>query len=122
MAHGITWFEIPAVGFQRAKKFYETLFGVTIHEQEMGQALYGIIGSPEDGINGAIVVHEWYTPSEGGVLVYLDAGDDLNAMLARAEGAGAMVVMPRTQISEDIGYMAVFRDPEGNRIALHSKK
>ena len=88
----------------------------------MGQALYGIIGTPDDGINGAIVAHEWYTPSENGVLIYLDAGDDLNPMLARAEGAGASVLIPKTQISEDVGYMAVFRDTEGNRIALHSKK
>ncbi|MFA6232831.1 MAG: VOC family protein [Bacteroidota bacterium] len=122
MAHGITWFEIPVVGFRRAKKFYETFFGVSIHEQEVGQALMGFIGSQEDGINGAIVVHEWYAPSEHGVLVYFDAGEDLNPMLARAEGAGATVVIPKTQISEEIGYMAVFRDPEGNRIALHSKK
>ncbi len=122
MAHGITWFEIPVVGFTRAKKFYETVFGVEIREQELGQALYGFIGSEEDGINGAIVAHEWYIPSENGVLVYFDAGEDLNVMLARAEGAGAKVVMPKTQISEDIGYMGVFRDPEGNRIALHSKK
>lgn len=122
MAHGITWFEIPAVGFQRAKKFYENLLGVSIHEQEMGQALYGIFGTPEDGINGAIVTHEWYTPSDSGVLIYLDGGEDLNPMLARAEGAGATVLIPKTQISEDVGYMAVFRDTEGNRIALHSKK
>lgn len=121
MAGGITWFEIPVVGFDRAKKFYERLFGVTITEQQIGQALMGFIGSHEDGISGAIVAHEWYIPSEHGVLVYFDAGDDLNMMLARAEAAGATVVIPKTLISEDIGFMAVFRDPEGNRIALHSK-
>lgn len=122
MAHGITWFEIPALRFQRAKKFYETVLEVRVHEQEVGQALMGFLGTHEDGINGAIVAHEWYVPSEHGVLVYLDAGEDLNPMLARAEGAGATVVIPKTLISEEIGFMAVFRDPEGNRIALHSKR
>jgi uncharacterized protein len=121
MAHGITWFEIPVLGFDRAKKFYQTVFEVPVVEQQVGQALMGFIGSHEDGINGAIVEHEWYIPSEHGVLVYFDAGDDLNPMLARAEGAGATVVIPKTLISEDIGYMAVFRDPDGNRIALHSR-
>ncbi len=122
MAHGITWFEIPALGFQRAKKFYETVLEVPVHEQEVGQALMGFLGTHEDGINGAIVAHEWYIPSEHGVLIYLDAGEDLNPMLARAEGAGATVIISKTRISEDMGYMAVFRDPEGNRIALHSRK
>ncbi|MBR9977831.1 MAG: VOC family protein [Bacteroidetes bacterium] len=121
MAHGITWFEIPVTGWNRAKKFYQTLLKVDIEEREIGQSLMGILGTPEDGINGALVMHEWYIPSEHGVLLYLDAGKDLNLMLARAEGAGATVLIPKTQISEEIGYMAVFRDTEGNRIALHSR-
>jgi uncharacterized protein len=121
MAHGITWFEIPAGSWNRAKKFYQTLLGVEIEERVVGQSLMGILGTPEDGINGAIVMHEWYVPSEHGVLLYFDAGEDLNPMLARAEAAGATVLIPKTQISGEIGYMAAFRDPEGNRIALHSR-
>jgi hypothetical protein len=42
-------------------------------------------------------------------------------MLKRAEAAGAEILQSRTFISEAIGYYAIFRDPEGNRIALHSK-
>jgi uncharacterized protein len=38
------------------------------------------------------------------------------------ETAGGRVVMPKTQISPDIGYMAFFADSEGNRVALHSQK
>jgi len=30
------------------------------------------------------------------------------------------ILVPKTQISEDYGYMAMFIDTEGNRIALHS--
>jgi hypothetical protein len=36
------------------------------------------------------------------------------------EAAGGKVLVPKTQISEDIGYMGVFLDTEGNRIAIHS--
>jgi hypothetical protein len=36
------------------------------------------------------------------------------------EAAGGKVLVPKTQISEDYGYMAMFLDTEGNRIALHS--
>ncbi len=120
MANMISWFEIPVEGFDRAKKFYEKLLGITIEEQEVGGALMGFLGNRQDGITGAIVKHEWYRPSENGVLIYLNAGDDLNPMLTRAEIGGAQVLMPKTKISDDVGFMAVFRDPEGNRIALHS--
>ncbi|MCB2204721.1 VOC family protein [bacterium] len=121
MANTISWFEIPVEGFDRAKRFYEKLLGITIEEQEIGGALFGFLGNwQEEGVTGAIVKHEWYMPSEQGVMIYLNAGEDLNPMLTRAEAGGAQVLMPKTQISEDVGYMAVFRDTEGNRIALHS--
>jgi predicted enzyme related to lactoylglutathione lyase len=36
--------------------------------------------------------------------------------------AGGTVYQPKTQISEEHGFMAVFIDSEGNRVALHSDK
>ena len=39
----------------------------------------------------------------------------------RVEAAGGKIVQPKTQISPDIGFMALFIDCEGNRIALHSR-
>lgn len=120
MTNRISWFEIPVEGFDRAKKFYEKLLGIEIEEQEVGGALMGFLGNWQEGITGAIVKHEWYRPSQDGVLIYLNAGEDLNPMLTRAEVGGAQVLMPKTKISDEVGYMAVFRDPEGNRIALHS--
>ena len=38
----------------------------------------------------------------------------------RVEAAGGKIMVPKTQISPDYGYMAVFIDTEGNRIGLHS--
>ena len=62
-------------------------------------------------------------PSVDGVLVYFTAqSGDLSIELARIEGAGGKVLVPKTLISDDIGHMAVFLDSEGNRIALHSWK
>jgi predicted enzyme related to lactoylglutathione lyase len=54
-------------------------------------------------------------------MVYLNADPDLATVLARIEPAGGKVVVPRTQISEQHGFMAVFLDSEGNRVALHSR-
>jgi hypothetical protein len=36
------------------------------------------------------------------------------------EAAGGKIMVPKTQISEEYGYMAVIIDTEGNRIGLHS--
>jgi hypothetical protein len=36
------------------------------------------------------------------------------------EAAGGKILVPKTEISPDYGFMAVFLDTEGNRIALHS--
>jgi predicted enzyme related to lactoylglutathione lyase len=117
----ITWFEIPVIGFARAKAFYETVLGCPIHEQRSGAALYGHFGDSASGVAGALVKHEWYIPGDRGVLVYLDAGDDLTPMLARVEAAGGRVLSEKTLISSEIGYFAVFLDTEGNRLALHSR-
>jgi predicted enzyme related to lactoylglutathione lyase len=35
------------------------------------------------------------------------------------EGAGGQVIMPKTNIGEN-GFIAMFMDTEGNRVALHS--
>jgi predicted enzyme related to lactoylglutathione lyase len=64
-----------------------------------------------------------YTPSDEGVLVYFTAhSGDLDNELSRVEAAGGKVAQKKTLITEEIGYMAVVLDTEGNRIALHSRK
>ncbi|PLX32255.1 MAG: hypothetical protein C0600_03215 [Ignavibacteria bacterium] len=119
----INWFEIPVVGFERAKRFYEIVLETTIEEMEVGGGRMGFLGDMQsEGVTGAIMQHEWYQPSEHGVLVYLNAGDDLQPWLTRVEIAGGTILVPKQQISEEVGYMAIFRDCEGNRIALHSKR
>ncbi len=39
---------------------------------------------------------------------------------AKMEAAGGKIMVPRTEISPEYGFMAVFIDTEGNRIGLHS--
>ena len=61
------------------------------------------------------------SPSRAGTLVYLNADPDLAVVLGRIEKAGGQVLVPKTQISPEFGFMAVFVDCEGNRVALHSR-
>ena len=123
MANMINWFEIPVMEFDRAQKFYENILGGKIQKQEFGNYLMGFLPVQSTGdLTGAIVCGEGYVPTEKGVLIYLNGGDDLNIVLSRVEKAGGKVVVPKTLINQDIGYFATFLDTEGNKIALHSSK
>jgi uncharacterized protein len=120
--HAIAWFEIATSDLSRAKKFYETIFGIELIDLDIGTGLKMAMFPTEDGtIGGALNQHaEFYKPSQEGTLVYLNAGPDLQDVLSKVEGAGGKIVVPKTQITEEYGYMAVFIDSEGNRVALHS--
>jgi predicted enzyme related to lactoylglutathione lyase len=61
-----------------------------------------------------------YKPSTEGTLVYLNGGKDLETTLSKVEAAGGKIFVPKTQISPEMGYFAVFMDSEGNKMALHS--
>ncbi len=120
MINAINWFEIPVTDFERAKKFYETLFDAAIMEVPFPDGKYGMLPSDmQTGVGGGIAQGEGFVPSENGTIVYLNGGDDLNIPLARIEKAGAKILMPKTSIGGN-GFMAHFIDTEGNRVALHS--
>lgn len=122
----VGWFEVAVTDMDRAIKFYETVFEFKIDRNQMGPLDMGWFPAvPEGGgAMGSLVKHdEFYKPSHDGTLVYLTAhSGDLNNELSRVEAAGGKVLQPKTLITEDIGYMALFEDSEGNRMALHSRK
>ena len=120
----VGWFEIPVIDMDRAVKFYEQVFGFSLVRHQLGPLemawfpwVEGAMGS-----SGSLVRSEFHRPSGEGVRIYFTAhSGDVAVEAGRAEAAGGALVMPKTLISEDIGYMAVVRDTEGNRIALHAK-
>lgn len=118
--HTISWFEIPASDFARAKAFYEAVLGRTIETMTMGPSTMGFLSSSPEAIGGAIVHGDGTAPSKSGTLVYLNGGDDLSVMLARVEPAGGTVAVPKTDIGSGFGFFAHFIDTEGNRVGLHS--
>ena len=73
------------------------------------------------GLGGAVVYGPGSIPNENGPLIYLNGGKDLNIILSKVEEAGGRVIMPKTAISNDFGFFAIFLDTEGNKLALHSK-
>src|SRR5690606_30779693 len=122
--HAISWFEIPSTDLDRATRFYEAIFQVQLIPMDIAQIRMRMfpIDDPMTGIGGAVVHAEgFYHPSDThGPLLYLNGNPDVQHVLDRVVAAGGEILVPKTLISEDIGHMAVIRDTEGNRIALHS--
>jgi predicted enzyme related to lactoylglutathione lyase len=121
MANLISWFEIPAQDLTRAALFYGKVLNAEVPVQSFGGFKIAFLPGDEQHSTGALVQHEVYIPSHQGVLIYLNGGSDLSEMLDRVEPAGGKVLKPKSMVSADFGYMAVFEDSEGNRVALHSK-
>lgn len=130
MAHALAWFEIPAVDFDRAMRFYGEILGrpLTVVPDPSGNevgpdgarmATFNDFGDPSD-INGAVIYSTEYKPSRDGAIVYLYVEGDLTPALNRVEPAGGKVVAPKTHIGEGMGYFAHFEDTEGNRVGLFS--
>ena len=121
--NALNWFEIPVVDFDRAKKFYGTIFDTELQLWEMGPIKFAMLPcGPGTGVGGALLLEEGRKPSTDGTTVYLNANPDLAPILARVEAAGGKVLKPKTQVTEEIGYCAYFEDTEGNRVALHSQQ
>ncbi len=122
MINSINWFEIPVTDFDRAKKFYETIYDAEIMEMPFPIGRYGMLPCDmENGVGGGIAQGQGYEPSTKGALIYLNGGEDLNIPLAKVEAAGGSIVLPKTSIGGN-GFMAYIIDTEGNKIALHSMK
>lgn len=123
--NALNWFEIPVSNFDRAKNFYSHILDVEITEMNLGSDRLGLFpyDDTNGGIGGAIVLGPDFIPSQRGCLIYLHCGHDLNDVLARVPDAGGYVEKEKQAVAEertDLGYIAIFRDTEGNRIGLHS--
>ena len=120
--NALNWFEIATTDLARAQQFYETVFGIKMDAMDLPNIQMRTF--PGDGMNGnvggALVKSGMHKPSKEGAVIYLNANPDLNDSLSRVEKAGGKVLVPKTHISDDIGYMAFFEDSEGNTVAMHS--
>ncbi len=120
--NALNWFDISVSDLARAKKFYETVFGIKMETMEMGPLkMAGFPAEMGNGkVSGCLAKSEYHKPSGEGVLLYLNGNPNLQSVLDKVAEAGGKIMRPKTQISPEIGYMAVMIDTEGNAIGLHS--
>ncbi|MBK9538833.1 MAG: VOC family protein [Flavobacteriales bacterium] len=122
-SNALNWFEIAVHDLARAQKFYEAVFNISMEAMDMpGMQMRSF---PADSMNGkaggALVKSDMHKPSATGSVIYLNGNPDLSDALSRVEKAGGKVIMPKTEISPEIGHMAFFTDTEGNTVAMHSQ-
>lgn len=119
MSNAINWFELPSNNFERAVKFYGEILGEELHPYDNPQMKMAFFPTKDKGVGGCVTFGNGNKPQAEGALVYLNGGEDLATPLSRVEKSGGTVLMPKTSIGEN-GYMAIFKDTEGNRVAFHS--
>jgi predicted enzyme related to lactoylglutathione lyase len=110
-------FEIHATNPQALIGFYSNLFGWSF--TQWGGAQYWTINTGSDsqpGINGGLLPRPGPAPgpmaSPNAFVITVDV-EDLDASLAKAQGSGALLCVPRMAIP-GIGWLAYVKDPDGN--------
>jgi len=118
----VNWFEIPVNDFDRAKDFYEYVFGYELIVNDLGELKMAWFPMQQDapGATGSLVKSNEYTPSHAGALVYFSV-EDIEETLKKVDEKGGKILNPKKSIGE-YGFVAHFEDCEGNRIALHSRQ
>jgi len=120
MAHGdFCHIELPTTDFVESRAFYESIFGWTF-EIIPGFETYAMFTTPS-GLGGGIDSGpRAESPSDKGPILHIET-DDIDATLRRIEAAGGKTVVPKTKISDDFGFFALFLDNVGNRLGLWSR-
>ena len=118
-ANTINWFEIPVTDIKRAASFYSAVMNVKLETMDWNNTKMAIFPGGQGAVHGALVQAEGYVPSLQGTVVYLNGGKDLNEALGKVEKAGGKVLKPKFGIGEH-GFIAFFKDTEGNKVAFHS--
>lgn len=112
--------EISVADFSRAVKFYQNVLNIVIEEIEMDGNQMGILPNEEGTVNVVLVKGADYQPTTDGAVLYLNAGSDLQSMLDKVAQNGGQVIVPKTEISPEMGCFALFIDTEGNKLGLHA--
>ncbi|PIR74004.1 MAG: glyoxalase [Candidatus Magasanikbacteria bacterium CG10_big_fil_rev_8_21_14_0_10_47_10] len=131
MKDPIVHFEIPADDVDRAMNFYKNTFGWEFKKWDMpagsstgGDPYYGVFTTDVDekqqpkkpgAINGGLMKRKM--PNQP-FMNYITA-ESISDKLESIEANGGEIVMPKTEIAAGMGWIAAFKDPEGNMMGLH---
>ena len=116
MPNAIAHFEIPADDVKRAQKFYEKALGWKISDPwKMDYFLVETKKKGEEGINGGLMLRK----QPGQPFMNYVSVDSIDASCKKVVKAGGVVALPKMQVGPGMGWIAAFKDTEGNMMGLH---
>jgi uncharacterized protein len=98
----------------RAKEFYQQLFGWKYQDWPMGDSMYYGLVTPEPPGGGIQTNPMPHAPSQWVPYVSVE---DIHDTVARARSAGAEIVVDFMKVGES-GELAILRDPSGATLGL----
>ena len=126
-SNAATWFEIPVVDMERAKKFYETVLDIKWVTQktedgmdfmELFPRLPNTIMGRSDVVSGALIKADRLRPAGDGTVIYLNANPSIDKAIEGATSAGGRIILPKKK--NPAGYVAIIIDSEGNKMGLYA--
>jgi predicted enzyme related to lactoylglutathione lyase len=114
MTHGeIRHIELPSDEPERARAFYEGMFGWAI-QSPPEHPTYQMFRSGPGDMGGTIGLRGETAPKQQRIYITVDSVDEA---LAKVEGLGGSVVVGKTQV-RGMGWYAAITDSEGSEIGL----
>ena len=121
----VVHFEIHVEDMDRAKRFYEEVFGWTYEDwsEFAGMPYFGVVtgGEGTPGINGALMQRQGPAPEENqpmnGFACTMGV-EDYDAIEAKILDHGGVVAMPKYALP-GMAWQGYYKDPEGNIFGVH---
>ena len=120
MNNPVGWFEIYVDEMNRAKSFYEAVFGIEL--QKLDGTEFEMWAFPMElesyGAAGALIKLPGYPSGANSTIVYFSCAA-CAIETERVSKAGGKIETPRKSIGQ-YGFIALVIDTEGSMIGLHS--
>ena len=120
MNNPVNWFEIYVQDMERAKAFYEAVFGVQLTKLEGTEfEMWAFpMGQDDSGASGSLVKIPGYPSGNNSVVVYFSCAD-CAVEAEKAAKSGGQIETGKKSVGQ-YGHIALVIDTEGNLVGLHS--
>lgn len=111
------WNELMTSDDNKAKEFYQSLFGWQFQGRDINGVTYHMIKTGDKEAGGLMQIpadQAGKMPSHWTTYIYVDNIDD---SVTKAQQLGAKVIVPVTPV-EDFGRFAILQDPTGASLGL----
>lgn len=115
--HGdFCWTELMTPDTKKAKEFYNSLFGWTFQDHDVGGMTYSMFKSGDKDLGGMMQTPKEKKDCPPHWMSYISVAN-VDETLKKAKSLGAKITMEATPVS-DYGRFGIIEDPTGAHIAV----